>query len=1182
VWAVAESDAVLKVAHADHDLARARMRREAEALAAIGPPAAPRLDGHGELSDGRAWLAMERVGGATLAEVLAVGRTPLPRILAIARGLADSLARVHAAGFVHRDIKPDNLVQRADGSVAILDLGLARRWPHDSSDPTRQGVQVGSLEYIAPEQLLDAATVDPRADLYAFGCVLYELCAGRPPFVGDPGILERAHAALRPPALGSLAEVPAALEALCHECLAKQPTRRPASAAELARRLRELARAPARHLAMASGVAMSMIREGRQPVVLLWAQLPRVDRAMLGLLASRRIAIVSHRGRRVLGGVVGAAHPDPVGVAIAAARDLAQAGARVALHLDSLAVGVAPGGVRLAGAAAEQPEGWLPPGEWTGVVMTRAVASVTAAAVRASELGPGFVHLADGRGPAELFGRDAELELLVADAESVLAGAGPALTVLIGEPGVGKSAFLAELAARLRSRGVAAHFAAMPPPGAGRASHSALTPVIGAPAGTVVRAVGDALRAAARAQPTAILLDDTHLADQELLDALEYATLGGEALPLWVLAAASPRLDQRRPDFGARAERARREVLRPLAEEDAVELTAALLRPAEYPPRGALRQIVGIARGNPMHLVMLTREIHERGAIRARPSGEHFLDTTALDALPPIALGQWLAARELDGIGSELAALARLCAVLGAQVERAEIIAVVDAVERAGGATTTVDVDIGLAELETAGILIGTGGWWAFRHSLLEEGVYETTHADERRALHAAALVYWLGRTARDAGVAARIARHAEAVGARDAAAAAYAVLGRHAHDHHRALEADRAWQGAIRNLDPGTVEHTLALLGRARARYRVQRQREARADLELVLHAARELGDAALEVEALLEIATVLDLSDAFDDSAHYAALARARLAADPAAPTALSIDLDLAEARAVFRRDEHAAAAERFPQVIARALASERWETATIALLLHGPALVALGQLDAAEAAFAQLVALCEARDDRFHLAAALGNRAWLWSARGEFARYEEDVRAVIQLTREGGQAHFERAVTHNLAEDKLWQGAFVEALRLARRSLALQQHGEGSTRIDLLLVARILAASGDDVALRTTLAQLAPAELATEDSLLLRGLHLHAEGGGPDAWAELLAAPALQKQYRIELGLLAARRGALLPQLRGALRELAAGEPVFAHRVAELGDRSELGVDGGVAASSRPEPPVGSAGV
>ena len=167
---------------------------------------------------------MERVRGATIADLTA-GTVRLADALAIGIATLDALERVHAARFVHRDLKPDNLVRTGDG-VVILDLGLARKLPADPDDPTRANVQVGSLEYMPPEQIADSASVDERSDLYAFGCILYELLAGRPPFVGDAAALERAHAALRPPRLGALASVPAAIEALVHDCLAKEPARR--------------------------------------------------------------------------------------------------------------------------------------------------------------------------------------------------------------------------------------------------------------------------------------------------------------------------------------------------------------------------------------------------------------------------------------------------------------------------------------------------------------------------------------------------------------------------------------------------------------------------------------------------------------------------------------------------------------------------------------------------------------------------------------------------------------------------------------------------------------------------------------------------------------------------------------------------------------------------------------------
>src|SRR6185369_17436070 len=107
VWEIPRG--VLKVAHADHDLARARMAREAEALGAIGAPWVPRLVSHGVLDDGRAWIAMERLTGPSLGELL-TSPIRIDHALELAIGILDALARVHAAGFVHRDLKPDNIV----------------------------------------------------------------------------------------------------------------------------------------------------------------------------------------------------------------------------------------------------------------------------------------------------------------------------------------------------------------------------------------------------------------------------------------------------------------------------------------------------------------------------------------------------------------------------------------------------------------------------------------------------------------------------------------------------------------------------------------------------------------------------------------------------------------------------------------------------------------------------------------------------------------------------------------------------------------------------------------------------------------------------------------------------------------------------------------------------------------
>lgn len=228
-----------------------------------------------------------------------------------------------------------------------------------------------------------------------------------------------------------------------------------------------------------------------------------------------------------------------------------------------------------------------------------------------------------------------------------------------------------------------------------------------------------------------------------------------------------------------------------------------------------------------------------------------------------------------------------MCAVLGGDFCRAELAAVVEAAERAGGATTTVDVDVGLAELTAAGVLVATAGEaeprCVFPLALLEDGIYATTNPDERRALHAAALAYWRERAASSPASAARIARHAEAVGDRAAAAAAFAVLGADAHARHRPLEADQAWQGALRNLDDGDPARGRALLGRARARCKLQRSNEAAADLAEVVALAAAAGDAVLELEAELERALVADWDGRFGDARAATARAHAIAAGSP-----------------------------------------------------------------------------------------------------------------------------------------------------------------------------------------------------------------------------------------------------------------------------------------------------------
>ena len=174
----------------------ARFQREAEVLASLNHPHIAAVHGL-EDADGVQALVMELVEGDDLSQRLARGRIPLDEALPIARQLAEALAAAHEQGIIHRDLKPANIKVRTDGTVKVLDFGLAKAMePADGAPPvsttptitapvkTQVGVILGTAAYMSPEQAR-GRPVDKRADIWAFGCVLYELLTGKPAFLRD-------------------------------------------------------------------------------------------------------------------------------------------------------------------------------------------------------------------------------------------------------------------------------------------------------------------------------------------------------------------------------------------------------------------------------------------------------------------------------------------------------------------------------------------------------------------------------------------------------------------------------------------------------------------------------------------------------------------------------------------------------------------------------------------------------------------------------------------------------------------------------------------------------------------------------------------------------------------------------------------------------------------------------------
>lgn len=208
-----------------------RFLREARLLISIAHPNVVEVYDYGETESGRLYLVMELLRGNGLDVILAhEGRFTPERTCAIGIQLCDALTAAHAQGVVHRDLKPANvvLVPGLGDWLKVLDFGLAKHLNEASTDLTYAGAVIGTPMYMPPEAIrCDAA--DPRSDLYALGCILYELLRGRPAFEGDSSalVLARQLDDLPPPLP---ADVPAPLRKLVTRLLAKDPAGRPASA----------------------------------------------------------------------------------------------------------------------------------------------------------------------------------------------------------------------------------------------------------------------------------------------------------------------------------------------------------------------------------------------------------------------------------------------------------------------------------------------------------------------------------------------------------------------------------------------------------------------------------------------------------------------------------------------------------------------------------------------------------------------------------------------------------------------------------------------------------------------------------------------------------------------------------------------------------------------------------------
>jgi len=221
----------------------ARFEREARMLASLNHPHIGAIYGVEEQSgDGGSHVAaliLELIEGQTMAERLARGPLPVAEVLTFARQIADALDAAHEKGIVHRDLKPANIKITADGAVKVLDFGLAKLDAHGAFDAgtlsqsptvtidrTQEGVIVGTAGYMSPEQAR-GMPVDKRTDVWAFGCVLYEMLTGRLAFAGETVSDAIAAVLGREPDWNALPPAtPPVLRRLLQRCLVKDPRRR--------------------------------------------------------------------------------------------------------------------------------------------------------------------------------------------------------------------------------------------------------------------------------------------------------------------------------------------------------------------------------------------------------------------------------------------------------------------------------------------------------------------------------------------------------------------------------------------------------------------------------------------------------------------------------------------------------------------------------------------------------------------------------------------------------------------------------------------------------------------------------------------------------------------------------------------------------------------------------------------
>jgi serine/threonine protein kinase/tetratricopeptide (TPR) repeat protein len=478
----------------------ARFRREGRVLAGLRHPAIVQVVAFGQLDDGQPYIAMEWLEGEDIAQRQRRSRLPIAQCVSVAADVADALAAAHAAGIVHRDVKPSNVFlvgsARGDGApvapsttrtssapppapgdgdgtlpfvVKLVDFGVAAA---EDAKLTRTGAIVGTPAYMAPEQARGDGEVDARADLYALGATLFEMITGRPPHVGPTPIAILARLVTTPaPRLSEvLREVPVRLDVIVGRMLATAPAERPASAREVAHELREIAE----QLRTGQGSGALVAEDGAPSMPFASATTDKsggtrmvttivATRVPKGAVRARLLTHLRARGADAteLGGDAIVCHlgvRKTVGDEAVTALDLGMRVARI-----NATVGVATGRTRIdrtrptgevvdrAAALARDAARGQVLADTTTTELTRGRYELQLRGDGSAVVGIPLPGRKDAGGGVPFVGREAELAQIVAAFERSVEDRTPIVVTITGAPGMGKTRLRREALSRIAS-----------------------------------------------------------------------------------------------------------------------------------------------------------------------------------------------------------------------------------------------------------------------------------------------------------------------------------------------------------------------------------------------------------------------------------------------------------------------------------------------------------------------------------------------------------------------------------------------------------------------------------------------------------------------------------------------------------------------------------------------------------